>query len=430
MSVMLGLRVSCRACNRECGDYKHLMDETVVDNEKTTLAALLNYCTNLEIKARDASNEEDAKLPEHICNSCVEHLIQAFLFKEMVLETDRNLRAANTQEKSQVNSIPEAENADDKFQKADIEMETELETDLLLEIPEEVVTTTIASDETTMLLEQPGLNSLNSNDDNNKIHNNHVANIETESPYSNHEVVIEIESEEPVETNVMQDELVLIDNVVVDGTVVTDDGGDIIYAMEEWLEMDENETETQIIETLDNHGPESAELSYVEQNQADNNDYDSDETLLVEEECDVPLTKTVSGECLLELQGSNYIHSDKENSNMDQCLSEFIEQAEFTDEEGGEEEEEEELGEEEEEEMGEEEVVEEEEDIAFLETEIENMKNNVTAEETSNIKKVVRRSLKVKHQSIQTSIHSKIIVTLCKILINLFSLIGIYRLVT
>uniref|UniRef100_A0A1I8Q058 Protein krueppel n=1 Tax=Stomoxys calcitrans TaxID=35570 RepID=A0A1I8Q058_STOCA len=86
--MTLVLKVNCRACSRECGDYKHLLDETLIDDEATTLAALLNYCTTIE-----CFDENDAlPLPEHICNSCVEHLLQAYLFKEMVLENDRMLR--------------------------------------------------------------------------------------------------------------------------------------------------------------------------------------------------------------------------------------------------------------------------------------------------------------------------------------------------
>ncbi|XP_073819570.1 uncharacterized protein [Musca autumnalis] len=86
--MTLVLKVNCRACNRECGDYKHLMDETLIDDEATTLAALLNYCTTLDC----FDGNEDFSLPEHICNSCVEHLLQSYLFKEMVLQNDRDLR--------------------------------------------------------------------------------------------------------------------------------------------------------------------------------------------------------------------------------------------------------------------------------------------------------------------------------------------------
>lgn len=86
--MTLVLKVNCRACNRECGDYKHLLDETVIDDESTTLAALLSYCTTLECFVEgDYDN-----MPEHICNSCVEHLLQSYLFKEMVLQTDRETR--------------------------------------------------------------------------------------------------------------------------------------------------------------------------------------------------------------------------------------------------------------------------------------------------------------------------------------------------
>ena len=83
--MTLVLKVDCRACNRECGDYKHLLDETVIDDESTTLAALLNYCTTLECFGEN----HEPGMPEHICNSCVEHLIQSYLFKEMVLQNDR-----------------------------------------------------------------------------------------------------------------------------------------------------------------------------------------------------------------------------------------------------------------------------------------------------------------------------------------------------
>lgn len=86
--MTLVLKVNCRACNRECGDYKHLLDETLIDDEATTLAALLNYTTSLEC----FDENDDFSLPEHICNSCVEHLLQSFLFKEMVLQNDRSLR--------------------------------------------------------------------------------------------------------------------------------------------------------------------------------------------------------------------------------------------------------------------------------------------------------------------------------------------------
>lgn len=86
--MTLVLKVDCRACNRECGDYKHLLDETVIDDESTTLAALLNYCTTLECFGEN----HEPGMPEHICNSCVEHLIQSYLFKEMVLQNDRTYR--------------------------------------------------------------------------------------------------------------------------------------------------------------------------------------------------------------------------------------------------------------------------------------------------------------------------------------------------
>ena len=86
--MTLVLKVDCRACNRECGDYKHLLDETVIDDESTTLAALLNYCTTLECFGEN----HEPGMPEHICNSCVEHLIQSYLFKEMVLQNDRAYR--------------------------------------------------------------------------------------------------------------------------------------------------------------------------------------------------------------------------------------------------------------------------------------------------------------------------------------------------
>lgn len=88
--MTLVLKVICRACHQECGDYKHLMDETLIDDESTTLGALLNYCTTVD---PFATNDNDANtFPVHICNSCVEHLLQAYLFKEMVLQTDRELR--------------------------------------------------------------------------------------------------------------------------------------------------------------------------------------------------------------------------------------------------------------------------------------------------------------------------------------------------
>lgn len=87
-SMTLVLKVNCRTCNRECGDYKHLLDETVIDEETTTLAALLNYCTTLEC----FDESHDYSLPEHICNSCIEHLLQCYLFKEMVLQNDKALK--------------------------------------------------------------------------------------------------------------------------------------------------------------------------------------------------------------------------------------------------------------------------------------------------------------------------------------------------
>lgn len=86
--MTLVLKVDCRACNRECGDYKHLLDETVIDDESTTLAALLHYCTTLECFGENHTSG----MPEHICNSCVEHLLQSYLFKEMVLQNDRAYR--------------------------------------------------------------------------------------------------------------------------------------------------------------------------------------------------------------------------------------------------------------------------------------------------------------------------------------------------
>lgn len=86
--MTLVLKVDCRACNRECGDYKHLLDETVIDDESTTLAALLHYCTTLECFGENHTSG----MPEHICNSCVEHLLQSYLFKEMVLQNDKAYR--------------------------------------------------------------------------------------------------------------------------------------------------------------------------------------------------------------------------------------------------------------------------------------------------------------------------------------------------
>lgn len=86
--MTLVLKVDCRACSRECGDYKHLQDETVIDDESTTLAGLLNYCTTLECFVEN----RDHGMPEHICNSCVEHLLQSYLFKEMVLQNDKAFR--------------------------------------------------------------------------------------------------------------------------------------------------------------------------------------------------------------------------------------------------------------------------------------------------------------------------------------------------
>ncbi|KAL9890751.1 uncharacterized protein ACN427_009591 [Glossina fuscipes fuscipes] len=86
--MTLVLKVKCRACNRICGDYKHLLDETVIDSESSTLAALLTYCTTVELFQENCNA---LPLPEHICNSCVEHLLQSYLFKEMVLQTNHDL---------------------------------------------------------------------------------------------------------------------------------------------------------------------------------------------------------------------------------------------------------------------------------------------------------------------------------------------------
>lgn len=120
--MTLVLKVNCRACNRECGDYKHLLDETLIDDEATTLAALLNYTTSLEC----FDENDDFSLPEHICNSCVEHLLQSFLFKEMVLQNDRSLRELVKRELEE--SQPHLEivqEVDDSESRVEIQQESE-----------------------------------------------------------------------------------------------------------------------------------------------------------------------------------------------------------------------------------------------------------------------------------------------------------------
>lgn len=120
--MTLVLKVNCRACNRECGDYKHLLDETLIDDEATTLAALLNYTTSLEC----FDENDDFSLPEHICNSCVEHLLQSFLFKEMVLQNDRSLRELVKRELEE--SQPHLEivqEVDDSESRVEIQQEAE-----------------------------------------------------------------------------------------------------------------------------------------------------------------------------------------------------------------------------------------------------------------------------------------------------------------
>lgn len=120
--MTLVLKVNCRACNRECGDYKHLLDETLIDDEATTLAALLNYTTSLEC----FDENDDFSLPEHICNSCVEHLLQSFLFKEMVLQNDRSLRKLVKRELEE--SQPHLEivqEVDDSESRVEIQQEAE-----------------------------------------------------------------------------------------------------------------------------------------------------------------------------------------------------------------------------------------------------------------------------------------------------------------
>lgn len=327
--MTLVLKVSCRACNRECGDYKHLMDETVVDNEKTTLAAILNYCTNLDIKA---NNDCDDELPEHICNSCVEHLIQAFLFKEMVLETDRYLRSANVQEQilnSKADNITEI--LESNLLKTGAEISSEVITEVVMEVPgESISTSSIQGDESveTLVVEQADLPL-----------DNNLTNLENISQFTQPGVDLQEEVvEDTTNGNVIQDGLIVMhDAVVVDETMVDDENDEIIYEMEEWLEMEDNAdlvNGQQLIETIDGQEVELENSSYIAQNRSEGNcetnDYDSDDTLLVEEETDDLVVKENEDKCLIELHGSNYVHSDKENSSIEHSLAAIIEEEENT----------------------------------------------------------------------------------------------------
>lgn len=83
-----GVVLNCRTCTRACKQYKSLQDEIEIGPEgSTTLASMLNYCSNLSFEPQDG-----ASMPQHICLHCLQLLEQAFNFKRMVIDSDELLR--------------------------------------------------------------------------------------------------------------------------------------------------------------------------------------------------------------------------------------------------------------------------------------------------------------------------------------------------
>ncbi|XP_022230475.2 zinc finger protein 436 [Drosophila obscura] len=80
--------MNCRTCTRACKLYKSLQDEVEIGTEgTTTLANMLNYCSNLSFEPEDGET-----MPQHICQNCMQLLEQAVAFKRMVIDSDELLR--------------------------------------------------------------------------------------------------------------------------------------------------------------------------------------------------------------------------------------------------------------------------------------------------------------------------------------------------
>lgn len=97
-----GVVLNCRTCTRACKQYKSLQDEIEIGPEgSTTLASMLNYCSNLSFEPQDG-----ALMPQHICLHCLQLLEQAFNFKRMVIDSDELLRLGLEEVESNANANP------------------------------------------------------------------------------------------------------------------------------------------------------------------------------------------------------------------------------------------------------------------------------------------------------------------------------------
>ncbi|XP_060662713.1 zinc finger protein 311 [Drosophila nasuta] len=89
---------NCRTCNVLTTRYLSLYEPYTHAGELTTLAALLSNCANLEIL------QSERFLPRHMCEQCVELLLQFCDFQRMVLRTDFKLRKRHAHTQRKVNA--------------------------------------------------------------------------------------------------------------------------------------------------------------------------------------------------------------------------------------------------------------------------------------------------------------------------------------
>ncbi|XP_075145818.1 uncharacterized protein LOC142220520 [Haematobia irritans] len=239
--MTLVLKVNCRACNRECGDYKHLLDETLIDDESTTLAALLNYCTTI----RCFDENDQFPLPEHICNSCVEHLLQAYLFKEMVLQNDRSLR---------------------EHLKHELEETHRTEEEIVQEIHEDEVLESKIEDG----------------------YENNKQRAESECVYTEQE--IDVGEEENLKSFFATSEINEVQQVQKTETSTNEFEDVVEYEMEEWLEIEDGTITTGIIEeeeTTTREDDIKSEGDHVEENQIEEHQMQdvAESYIMAEETC-------------------------------------------------------------------------------------------------------------------------------------------------
>lgn len=217
-NMTLVLKVKCRACNRMCGDYKHLLEETVIDSESTTLAALLTYCTTVEFFQENCNA---FPLPEHICNSCVDHLLQSYLFKEMVLQTNHDLHEYLTRH----------------------ELEQERKLEGMIE-PDQDIDVDGVDDDESKVAEHRGNNTEYINETDGKVEKE--------------------EQEEP------SDEVIVKEDQTYDKL----DEKEIEYEMEEWLEPIKEEEEVEYILTDTYDDMITDEIEYEEFSTEDDREFD------------------------------------------------------------------------------------------------------------------------------------------------------------